>query len=95
MHHGSTKWARMTGPPTQVTTDGRSASALAVGGGAMRVRRVVLKLSGEVFGGGRIGLDPDVVVSLARQVAAVVKSTSQRSEVGAWRRTPRPRLVAT
>ncbi|MEU4402323.1 hypothetical protein AB0F66_27810, partial [Micromonospora orduensis] len=26
-----------------------------------RARRVVLKLSGEVFGGGAIGVDPDVV----------------------------------
>jgi hypothetical protein len=28
-------------------------------------RRVVLKLSGESFGGGRIGVDPDTVQSLA------------------------------
>jgi uridylate kinase len=36
-------------------------------------RRVVLKLSGEVFGGGAIGVDPDVVQELARQIAHVVK----------------------
>ncbi|HEX6498958.1 MAG TPA: UMP kinase [Micromonosporaceae bacterium] len=38
-----------------------------------RARRVVLKLSGEVFGGGAIGVDPDVVQSLARQIATVVR----------------------
>lgn len=32
-------------------------------------RRVLLKLSGEVFGGGSIGLDPDVVSSVAREIA--------------------------
>lgn len=34
--------------------------------------RIMLKLSGEVFGGGRIGVDPDVVGSLARQIKDVV-----------------------
>ncbi len=33
------------------------------------VRRVLLKLSGEVFGGGAIGLDADVVSGVARQIA--------------------------
>ncbi|MDO5495274.1 MAG: UMP kinase [bacterium] len=33
-------------------------------------RRVLLKLSGEVFGGGQIGLDADVVSDVARQIAA-------------------------
>ena len=32
-------------------------------------RRVMLKLSGEVFGGGATGLDADVVASVARQIA--------------------------
>ncbi|HLT83452.1 MAG TPA: UMP kinase [Phototrophicaceae bacterium] len=32
-------------------------------------RRVLLKLSGEVFGGGSIGLDADVVSGVARQIA--------------------------
>lgn len=32
-------------------------------------RRVLLKLSGEVFGGGQIGLAPDVVAGVAKQVA--------------------------
>ena len=35
-------------------------------------RRVLLKLSGEAFGGGSIGVDPDVIASLAAQIAAVV-----------------------
>ena len=38
-----------------------------------RPRRVVLKLSGEVFGGGSIGVDPDVVQHISRQIATVVR----------------------
>ncbi|SHF52149.1 uridylate kinase [Jatrophihabitans endophyticus] len=40
-------------------------------------RRVLLKLSGEVFGGGAIGVDPDVVASIARQIAEVVAEGTQ------------------
>jgi uridylate kinase len=40
-------------------------------------RRVLLKLSGEVFGGGGVGVDPDVVHSLALQVADVVAGGTQ------------------
>jgi uridylate kinase len=40
---------------------------------SVRPRRVVLKLSGEVFGGGAVGVDPDVVQSLARQIATVIR----------------------
>ena len=36
-------------------------------------KRVLLKLSGEAFGGGAIGVDPDVVASIAAQIAGVVK----------------------
>ncbi|MGH8963570.1 MAG: UMP kinase [Jatrophihabitantaceae bacterium] len=39
--------------------------------------RVLLKLSGEEFGGGRVGVDPDVVHSIARQIAEVVASGTQ------------------
>src|SRR6478735_5268932 len=48
-------------------------------GGAERrpYSRVVLKLSGEVFGGGRLGVDPDVVADVARQVADVARSGVQ------------------
>ena len=38
-----------------------------------RPRRVVLKLSGEVFGGGAVGVDPDVVQSIAKQIATVIR----------------------
>ena len=40
-------------------------------------RRVLLKLSGEVFGGGEIGVDPQVVRSIARQIAEVVTEGTQ------------------
>jgi uridylate kinase len=40
-------------------------------------RRVMLKLSGEVFGGGGVGVDPDVVHSLAGQIAEVVQLGTQ------------------
>ena len=40
--------------------------------------RVLLKLSGEVFGGEKgIGVDPDVVQMIAKQIADVVKSGTQ------------------
>jgi uridylate kinase len=40
-------------------------------------RRVLLKLSGEVFGGGKVGVDPDVVQSIAQQVAEVIHAGTQ------------------
>lgn len=40
-------------------------------------KRVMLKLSGEVFGGGTIGVDPAVVRGLAKQIAQVVDSGVQ------------------
>lgn len=40
-------------------------------------QRVLLKLSGEVFGGGKVGLDPEVVRGIARQIAVAVKSQVQ------------------
>jgi uridylate kinase len=43
-----------------------------------RYDRVLLKLSGEAFaGGGGLGVDPDVVQTIARQVADVVRSGVQ------------------
>ncbi|MGA4669804.1 UMP kinase [Propionibacteriaceae bacterium Y1923] len=39
--------------------------------------RVLLKLSGEVFGGGQLGVDPTVVSSIARQIAEVVANGTQ------------------
>ncbi len=47
------------------------------GPGAPGYQRVLLKLSGEVFGGGRIGVDPDVVHSIAEQIAEVVQTGVQ------------------
>lgn len=40
-------------------------------------RRVVLKLSGEVLGGGQVGVDPDVVAGLAGQIAEAAASGVQ------------------
>ena len=40
-------------------------------------KRVLLKLSGEVFGGGRVGVDPTVVNGIAREIADVVRSGVQ------------------
>jgi uridylate kinase len=39
--------------------------------------RVLLKLSGEVFGGGKIGVDPNVAHSIAKQIAEVVAGGTQ------------------
>ena len=39
--------------------------------------RVLLKLSGEVFGGGKVGVDPDVVANIAREIAAVANAGVQ------------------
>jgi uridylate kinase len=39
--------------------------------------RVLLKLSGEAFGGGAVGLDPDVVRAVAREVATAVRTGVQ------------------
>ncbi|MEP7737173.1 UMP kinase [Nocardioides sp. 31GB23] len=40
-------------------------------------QRVLLKLSGEVFGGGKVGVDPDVVQKIASDVAEVARSGVQ------------------
>ena len=40
-------------------------------------KRVLLKLSGEVFGNGSLGVDPDVVARLAAQIAEVVREGVQ------------------
>ncbi len=45
-------------------------------------RRVLLKLSGEVFGGGNVGVDPDVVSGVARQIAAASPAVEISSVVG-------------
>jgi uridylate kinase len=45
--------------------------------GGTRPRRVLLKLSGEVFGGGEVGVDPEVVRAVARQIAEAVRDGIQ------------------
>ena len=45
-------------------------------------RRVLLKLSGEAFGGGTVGVNPDVVASLAKEIAEGAKTTDVAIVVG-------------
>src|SRR6266508_5543092 len=52
-----------------------------VDGELARARRVVLKLSGEVFGGGAVGVDPNVVQHMARQIATVSRKGIQGAVV--------------
>jgi uridylate kinase len=44
---------------------------------SLAYHRVLLKLSGEVFGGGKLGVDPDVVHAIATEIAAVVRQGVQ------------------
>ncbi|HEY0698963.1 MAG TPA: UMP kinase [Micromonospora sp.] len=66
---------------TQVVSDRTQAADDPTAPPPGRARRVVLKLSGEVFGGGAIGVDPDVVQGIARQIATVVRRGVQVSVV--------------
>ncbi|WP_120519685.1 UMP kinase [Arthrobacter celericrescens] len=45
-------------------------------------RRVLLKLSGEVFGGGKLGVDPETIRSIAKQIAAAVSQVEIAVVVG-------------
>jgi uridylate kinase len=54
-----------------------STSPTSTEAGEPAYRRVLLKLSGEVFGGGAIGLDPIVVRGIAEQVAVAVREGVQ------------------
>ena len=40
-------------------------------------RRVMVKLSGEVFGGGEVGIDPGVIEAIAAELAEVVRAGTQ------------------
>ena len=40
-------------------------------------QRVLLKLSGEVFGGGKVGVDPEVVAEVAKEIASVARADVQ------------------
>ncbi|WP_217131924.1 UMP kinase [Leucobacter chinensis] len=45
-------------------------------------RRVLLKLSGEAFGGGSLGVNPDVVSQIAREIAAAMQHSEVAIVVG-------------
>ncbi|MBN9176236.1 MAG: UMP kinase [Microbacterium sp.] len=45
-------------------------------------RRVLLKLSGEAFGGGQLGVNPDVVSQIAQEIAAAVEQVEIAIVVG-------------
>ncbi len=45
-------------------------------------RRVLLKLSGETFGGGQLGVNPDVVSQIAREIASAVNDVEVAVVVG-------------
>ena len=45
-------------------------------------RRVLLKLSGEAFGGGQLGVNPDVVSSIAREIAQAATDVEVAIVVG-------------
>ena len=62
--------------PANTTIDLDTARAH-VSGERKKARRVVLKLSGETFGGGKLGVDPDIVVAIARQIADAVKQGAE------------------
>ncbi len=47
-----------------------------------RKRRVLLKLSGEAFGGGTLGVNPDVVSQIAREIAAAMEQAEVAVVVG-------------
>ena len=48
----------------------------------LKRRRVLLKLSGEAFGGGTVGVNPDVVAELAKEIAEGSKSAEVAIVVG-------------
>jgi uridylate kinase len=45
-------------------------------------RRILLKLSGEAFGGGSLGVNPDIVSSLAREIARAAQDVEVAIVVG-------------
>ncbi len=47
-----------------------------------RKRRVILKLSGEAFGGGSLGVNPDIVAGIAREIAAAIDEVEVAIVVG-------------
>jgi len=65
-----------TSPVSGVSMDQQS-SVAASGPPADGARRVLLKLSGEAFGAGTLGLAPDVVARIAAEIAAAVNEGVQ------------------
>ncbi len=59
------------------TGDSTANSAEGTDNSRSKPRRFLLKLSGEAFGGGSLGVDPDVVHKIAREIAAVVRGGTQ------------------
>jgi uridylate kinase len=49
---------------------------------SVKKRRVLLKLSGEAFGAGSLGVNPDVISSLAREIAEAAQSVEIAVVVG-------------
>lgn len=49
---------------------------------SQKKRRVLLKLSGEAFGGGTLGVNPDIVAEMAREIAEGAKTTEVAIVVG-------------
>jgi uridylate kinase len=47
-----------------------------------RKRRVLLKLSGEAFGGGQLGVNPDIVSGIAKEIAEAAKQVEVAVVVG-------------
>jgi uridylate kinase len=49
---------------------------------SQKKRRVLLKLSGEAFGGGTLGVNPDIVAEMAREIAEGAKTAEVAIVVG-------------
>jgi len=60
-----------------VAQDLEPVAGVPIARGAASTRRVLLKLSGETFGGGAIGLAPDVVQRVAAEIAVAVRDGIQ------------------
>jgi uridylate kinase len=67
----------LTMPERSVGTTPAPAGREVEDGSGPAPRRVLLKLSGEAFGGGSVGVDPVVVRRIARQIAAAARSGVQ------------------
>ncbi len=52
-------------------------STASTGNASTGYKRVMLKLGGEMFGGGKVGIDPDVVENVARQIAEVASTGAE------------------